>query len=372
VPSTGLIDLSSFRLQGDISVQGAGNSQGFRVGGTHLFVDRFSANLGGVNVGTQCQEYGKIAEAIKRCTMSDDAQNSHELGNMNALIPGDVALEGDGFREWGYWPCSVCQLNSTGLLDVSTVGNCELEIQFNSLTPYLLQDATPTGTATGVTISNLRAYVSVVDLENGLEYAREQQALLSGDKAIKQVVPHIVTAPQVANSSNNYNISSGNVDMLMAIGFKNNPANGSDRYKFQDVDGAGQAANNKYFFQVGSVSLPQYGFVDNAYIGAIHSCNSWGGYNRANTNSLYKNLTTGAIDKDAYITDNHIIMENLTLAGPGWSNRLLSGVSTQSSNSVGRFENTGYQTGGAQSFILGGLCTGILSIRGGGSVSFEA
>lgn len=373
IPSTGLVDLSTFRLQGNIAVVGTG--VGYAVPPTHMFIDRFSANLGGVNTGVQCQEYGRVAEAIKRCTMGDDAKNSHSLGNMNAKIPaaqGDD-LAGDGFKEWGYYPVSVCQVNSTGILDVSTIGNCELEIQFNALTPYLLKHATATGTATGVSISNLRAYVNVIDLENGLEYAREQQALLGGEKAIKQVLPHIITAPQVANTSNNYNVSSGNVDMLMAIGFKNNPANGSDRYKFAATNGSLNAPNDKYFFQMGSVSMPAYGFTDSAYVGAIHSTNAWGKHNRGNTNSLYQSLTAGVESSDSkYMTDNHIIMQDITLAGPAWSNRLLSGASSQSANSVVRFENTGYATAGAQSFILGALCTGVLSVKGGGSVSFEA
>jgi hypothetical protein len=364
----GLIDLSTFRLSAN--VQDNGNPPGVEVPPMHLFIDRFSANLGGISVGNMTSDYGVIAESIRRATIGLDVASSHELNNFNAKIPASATatIKGTGRKEFSYYPYSVCQINGNGILDTTEIGVSEIEIQLGNLTKRLLSHSTLTPSAS-VTLTNLKAYVDVIDLADGERYAAEQKNLLRSGQVMKMVLPNIVSSVQPNNGSMNFNVSTQCIDMLFALGQKTAKTKGNDYYTFVDTNTSDN--NQKFFFQIGSTSVPSYGYVDDVFDGLSLTTKSWGKHSRGNYNLLCSNLSSGEVLQENYKTQNHVVFLDLSLNGPAHSNRMMTGPSSEGGNSIIRFETNNYDNSTVQSFVLGALTSSIFMVRGEGSVGYE-
>jgi len=378
LPSGGLCDLSTFRLQGEITISStAGSITGLAMPSTHLGVKRFNAIVGGVNIGASCNEYGQFAEIYKRAGLGSEWNDSNVLSNQTEPKPtgADAAGSGDGFREWSYFPNSICQVNGSGVLDTSLVGQSVLEIQFD-LDSQVMKFANARNAS--VSVSNLRAYCNVIELGNGGDYARAQASLLQGGATMKMVCPNIQSTNQVNSGANIFNVSSQSVDHLVAAGY-DNARNGESNQLFQatPTDNAapeeGDAANLTHFFQMGSNSIPQYGMTDNAYVGEISTANALGKDSPYNYNQLFLDADTkAAVAKLNYLTDNYIIIHDLSLEGRGalHKSRVLSGTPTEAGNSIVRFQSNGHSTT-RQTWHLGAVCSGVVSVRAGGAVAYE-
>ena len=378
LPSGGLCDLSTFRLQGEITISStAGSITGLAMPSTHLGVKRFNAIVGGVNIGASCNEYGQFAEIYKRAGLGSEWNDSNVLSNQTEPKPtgADAAGSGDGFREWSYFPNSICQVNGSGVLDTSLVGQSVLEIQFD-LDSQVMKFANARNAS--VSVSNLRAYCNVIELGNGGDYARAQASLLQGGATMKMVCPNIQSTNQVNSGANIFNVSSQSVDHLVAAGY-DNARNGESNQLFQatPTDNAapeeGDAANLTHFFQMGSNSIPQYGMTDNAYVGEIATANALGKDSPYNYNQLFLDADTkAAVAKLNYLTDNYIIIHDLSLEGRGalHKSRVLSGTPTEAGNSIVRFQSNGHSTT-RQTWHLGAVCSGVVSVRAGGAVAYE-
>lgn len=378
LPSGGLCDLSTFRLQGEITISStAGSITGLAMPSTHLGVKRFNAIVGGVNIGASCNEYGQFAEIYKRAGLGSEWNDSNVLSNQTEPKPTGAASagSGDGFREWSYFPNSICQVNGSGVLDTSLVGQSVLEIQFD-LDSQVMKFANARNAS--VSVSNLRAYCNVIELGNGGDYARAQASLLQGGATMKMVCPNIQSTNQVNSGANIFNVSSQSVDHLVAAGY-DNARNGESNQLFQatPTDNAapaeGDAANLTHFFQMGSNSIPQYGMTDNAYVGEISTANALGKDSPYNYNQLFLDADTkAAVAKLNYLTDNYIIIHDLSLEGRGalHKSRVLSGTPTEAGNSIVRFQSNGHSTT-RQTWHLGAVCSGVVSVRAGGAVAYE-
>jgi len=378
LPTGGLCDLSTFRLQGNITIAStSGSITGLAFPATHQGVKRFNAIVGGVNIGASCSEYGQFAEIYKRAGLSAEWNDSNILSNQAEVKPtaGDDTEEGVGFREWSYWPNSICQVNGSGVLDTSLVGASLLEIQFD-LDPQVMKYANAQNAS--VSVSNLNAYCNVIELANGGDYARAQAALLQGGATMKMVCPNIQSTNQVNNGTNLFNVSSQSVDHLVAAGY-DNARNGESNQKFQatPADNAApaeaDAADLTHFFQMGSNSIPQYGMTNNAYVGEIATANALGKDSPYNYNQLFvePNAKT-TVAKLQYLLSNYIIIHDLSLEGRGalHKSRVLSGTPTEAGNSIVRFQTNAHSTT-RQSWHLGAVCSGVISVRAGGAVAYE-
>ena len=364
----GLVDLSTFRVSANVAV--AGNPVAVEVCPLHVFVDRFSANLGGISVGNMTSDYGVVAEAIRRSTIGIDVAASHELNNFNAKIPASATatIKGTGRKEFSYFPYSVCQINGNGILDTTEIGQSEIEIQLNDLTSRLLSHSSLTPSA-AVTLSNIKAYVDVIDLADGERYAAEQKNLLRSGQVMKMVLPNIVSSVQPNNGSMNFNVSTQCIDMLFALGQKTAKAKGNDHYTFIDTNTNDD--NQKFFFQIGSTSVPSYGYSDDVYDGLSLTTKAWGKHSRGNYNLLCSDLSSGQVVQENYKTQNNVVFLDLSLNGPAHSNRMMTGPSSEGGNSIIRFETNGYDNSTVQSFVLGALTSSVFMVKGEGSVGYE-
>jgi hypothetical protein len=382
LPTGGLVDLSTFRLQGTVAIAKSdpndqtGSLTACTLAPSHQCIKRFNAIVGGVNIGSSCNEYGQFAEIYKRAGLSTEWNDSNLLSNQNSVKPtGGSLAGGDGFREWSYFPNSVCQVNGTGILDTSIVGPSVLEVQFDLDSAVMkFQNAT----AATVSISNLQAYCNVIELANGADYARAQQSLLQGGEIMKMVCPNIQSTNQVNNNTNLFNVSSQSVDHLVAAGY-DNARNGESNQLFQatPIDNAApeetDAINLTHFFQMGSNSIPQYGMTNNAYVGEISSANALGKDSPYNYNQLFLDANAkNAVAKLNYLTNNYIIIHDLSLEGRGalHKSRVLTGVPTEAGNSIVRFQTAAHSTT-RQTWHLGAVCSGVISVKAGGQVAYE-
>lgn len=377
LPTGGLVDLSTFRLQGEIAFATTGSLTGLAYPGTHQAIKRFNAIVGGVNIGASCNEYGQWAEIYKRAGLSSEWNDSNVLSNQNVPKPAatDTAYNGDGFREWSYFPNSICQVNGSGMLDTSIVGSSVLEIQFD-LDPQVMKFSN--AKSASVSVSNLQAYCNVVELANGADYARAQAALLEGGATMKMVCPNVQSSTQLNNNTNLFNVSSQSVDHLVAAGYDNaRNAESNQLFQATPTDDAApdetDAANLTHFFQMGSNSIPQYGMTNNAYVGEIATANALGKDSPYNYNQLFLSADTKTdISKLQYLTDNYIIIHDLTLEGRGalHKSRVLSGTPTEAGNSIVRFQTSNHSST-RQNWHLGAVCSGVISVRAGGAVAYE-
>ena len=194
---------------------------------------------------------------------------------------------------------------------------------FDLLKSFLIALIPIEGNNSSVSVSNLRAYCNVIELGNGGDYARAQASLLQGGATMKMVCPNIQSTNQVNSGANIFNVSSQSVDHLVAAGY-DNARNGESNQLFQatPTDNAapaeGDAANLTHFFQMGSNSIPQYGMTDNAYVGEISTANALGKDSPYNYNQLFLDANTkAAIAKINYLTNNYIIIHDLSLEGRG-------------------------------------------------------
>lgn len=378
LPSGGLCDLSTFRLQGEITIAStSGSITGLSMPSTHLSVKRFNAIIGGVNVGASCNEYGQFSELYKRAGLSSEWNVSNVLSSQSVPKPalGTTAVGGAGFREWSYFPNSVCQINGSGVLDTSLVGQALLEVQFDLDSQIMKFNNAQNGSAS---VSSLRAYCNVIELGNGGDYARAQASLLQGGATMKMVCPNIQSTNQVNSGANIFNVSSQSVDHLVAGGY-DNARNGASNQLFQatPTDNAvpeeGDAANLTHYFQMGSNSIPQYGMTDNAYVGEISTANALGKDSPYNYNQMFFSADTkSTYTKLQYLTDNYVIIHDLSLEGRGalHKSRVLSGTPTEAGNSIVRFSSSGHSTT-RQTWHLGAVCSGVVSVRSGGAVAYE-
>jgi|DEB0MinimDraft_6_1074348.scaffolds.fasta_scaffold50216_1 hypothetical protein len=382
LPTGGLVDLSTFRLQGTVAISTSypgdvtGSLTACTLAPTHQAVKRFNAIVGGVNIGSSCNEYGQFAEIYKRAGLSNEWNDSNVLSNQNLGVPaGGSTKDGVGFREWSYFPNSICQVNGTGILDTSIVGSSVLEVQFDLDSALMKFD---NATVASASISNLQAYCNVVELANGADYARAQQSLLQGGEIMKMVCPNVQSTNQVNNNTNLFNVSSESVDHLVAAGYDNaRNALSNQRFQATPIDNAApeeaDAANLTHFFQMGSNSIPQYGMTNNAYVGEISSANALGKDSPYNYNQLFLDPEAKAsVSKLNYLTDNYIIIHDLSLEGRGalHKSRVLSGTPTEAGNSIVRFQSNGHSTS-RQTWHLGAVCSGVISVKAGGQVAYQ-
>jgi len=395
LPSNALIDLSTFQLTSDLTVTNsgtAGSLSACRITGTHNLVKRCNVVIGGVNVGSSDNHFGRVRNAWKRASYSSDWNDSNVASNQNlqradtnsAVSVSTDELKGSGHRSFDNWALSGMNINGSGILDTATFGDCSIEIQFDSkyaLNGPIAGDAANTVDWAG---SNLRAYVDCLFLPNG-DYASALKDRLESGGEVRAIVPNVVSSIQKNSSANEFNISTQCLAGVLVAGLV--PGYATDfnhRYAACEADGTpstpAQLGSKNYHLEIGSETYPAYGNVNDGRDGANMTRYMVGKSSPYNYNQLYHTHTaTGTLaqavqakTQTSYAAQNFIVGFDTSLEGLGClhESKLMSGVSTQGGNSVIRFISNEFDDD--QYWLFAGLCDSELIARRGQVVNFVA
>ena len=398
LPSNALIDLSTFQLTSDLTVTndatGTGSLSACRITGTHNLVKRCNVVIGGVNVGSSDNHFGRVREAWKRASYAQAWNDSNVASNQALQRAASSAattvasddLKGSGHRSFDNWALSAMNINGSGILDTSIFGDCSVEIQFDS--KYALNgplDAQASAANIDWAGTNLKAYVDCLFLPNG-DYASAIRDRLEGGGEVRAIVPNVVSSIQKNSSSNEFNISTQCLAGVMVAGLT--PAYATEfnhRYAACQDDGTpstpAQLGAKNYHLEIGSESYPAYGNVNDGRDGANMTRYMVGKSSPYNYNQLYHTHTaTGNLAQDNnqdknqtnYAAQNFIVGFDTSLEGLGClhDSKLMSGVSTQGGNSVIRFISNDFDAD--QYWLFAGLCDSELIARRGQVVNFVA
>jgi len=259
LPSRSLVDLGSFGFTASLATT-ANNY----VAGVHTLIRRLGMTCGGVQVGFQNNHYSQVAHAFNLASRGLEADHANCAAGVN---PKEYATNGD-IIEANYFPLSPLDM---GMLWTETMGECEVDIAFHGTEPIItLQNESPAGTWT---LSNIVAYVDVIDLETDA-YPSAIRSALSNGASYEKLIKLATAVVQENTATNSINLSTKCLDkVLFAPKYTN--------YLSRDASGAqvdGQVysnfldfptgatapgANYGVYVEIGGQPFPQYGYSAN-------------------------------------------------------------------------------------------------------------
>lgn len=367
LPERSLVDLGSFGFHGIANLDA-----GEAIAGTHTLIRRLGMSLGGTNVGYANTQYNQVAQAYNIASRGVEADEANACSGMYVK---DMILDGDRI-EANYFPLSPL---SMGFLWTEAFGNCEIDINFAGAEALVTTPATsPTGTWS---ISDLEAFVDVIQLEND-SYPEAIRSALESGQAYEKVVQHAMAVIQENTGSNSLNISTTCLDKVLF-------APKSSTYLTRAGQADGQVFNNYLDFptgetapgqnvgvyvSIGSSVFPQQGYMnywqDTAQL--TRGCFGNGVYN---FNKLFLETDGSGVllgsnlqyDRDAYTERNSVVMISV---GSFDEEGQLGGLNLSSGQSVVIFNSTGTNLLN-QKVLIGGIFKSVLQARSGKVVSLQ-
>lgn len=370
LPTNSLVDLRTFGFNGDWAL-----AANHFVAGTHTLIRRIGLVAGGVNINFQNNVWNQTAHAMN---LASQGLSWDESNVLSGAYPDDMITTGE-FAEFNYFPLSPM---TCGIIDTGLTGECEVDIVFDGNLPCITKQG-EARSATAWSLSSVRAYVDVIDLESDF-YRKFAASALSKGKTMVKAMELATAVIQTANGSNNFNVSTGCLDKLL-VGVK--PAT-------YDVDASGvqlagqvyntyldfncgvaaPGANASIYAQIGSTSFPAYGFGRNFAELASLTRNNWAGssynYNKLflQTDGSGSSVGTAALTYNAaaFCAKNAVL---LLPVGAFDEYGKMGGIDLSSGNSVIRIEQTGL--GSNSNLLMAGVHKSLLQVQSGQVVSYS-
>ena len=373
LPTNSLVDLRTFGFNADLSC----NAVSF-VGGTHTLVRRVGLVAGGVNINFQNNYWNQTAHAMNVAGQGLEWDRSNVLAGCN---PDDAQFATNGdFVEFNYWPLSPM---TAGIIDTGLIGECEVDLVFDSAAALITKEGEAvTGS---FTLSSIRAYVDVIDLESDF-YRKFASAALGRGKTMVKMMELATCVIQASTGSNNFNVSTGCLDKILvapkASAWATAQAQAAgevyDRYLDFNCGVAYGSVDDNYsaYVQIGSTSFPAYGFGRKFPDLASITRNNWAGssynYNKLFLQTDGSGSTVGTASlvytPAAYNRHNAIV---LIPVGAFDEHGKQGGIDLSSGNSVIRVETTGANLiNGNSQLLMAGIHKSLLQVQSGQVVSY--
>ena len=358
LPEKSLIDLKSLSFYYDYTLSGmtdaATNYSNALLPAAykHFSAVKFYVS-GAVAANGMCNHYDMAYHALARASGSEDWVNSRwnnglietiASGDANGLI-SDITAQSSAaanrVAHFTYDDLLGLPNSKNFVLDTSLFGTCEVELTMSANTSI---KAFRTGTITSATlgsallgsISGINAKIDSVVSVSPL-YVSLLAERLQVDTPIRLPFQSIATSV-VANSGNNrITLNSSCVDALVVCPLAADPnafaANASQtilnatRYKFDSGRTTADANTGLFQVQVGSESFPRQPLrIDEC---ADLTTNSIYGNSAKSSNTLFAGLAGAAVStysRQAYLSENCVIMQKFMLGSEGWDSGLLAGI----------------------------------------------
>jgi hypothetical protein len=331
LPSNSLVQLDSFCINGTLGVAAS-----HKIQGSHSMLRRVGMTCGGLAVNYANQNWNLLAHAQDIASQGLEWSNSNAVGS---CAPDDFQTNGDKIS-FSYFPHS--PLNA-GVLDTGLTGETEVDILFAGGN-VAIPDNGVTATS-GFTLSNITAYVDVIQLEDP-DYRKSLAAMLrtDKDKTYEKTMDLATCVVQTANGSNNFNVSTECLNKVMVVPKDQNYLTQDDKELTEVysrfLNGVAQA-DSKIFVGIGSESFPAYGFSENFKELAEITRHTEGGASSYNFNKLFLTRSGDtenplAISADAYVTQNAVASFAVGAFRPEIG--MQRGIDLSSGNSVIRVE----------------------------------
>lgn len=255
LPENTMIDPKSLVIMGDIvGIKGNGSTSGgvqcvLPVGSWSL-IDQISVNINGLVIDSSCTSYNVLhklkwdmtkgnrysAESVLELTQP---RNNTVQGTQNTALPqiGYALSSGAAGAANGtvpsanslYWAGSTTQnaypfvlkdfygfLGQPRMIDCTATGMIQVQFRF-APTDILMQGASTDGTPS-YSIQNLRAFINVADVNDGLYYAAMAQRMAQAPVAIPFKKYYSIYAPQLdGTGSVRFSVNSRSVDAVYGI-----------------------------------------------------------------------------------------------------------------------------------------------------------
>lgn len=358
LPEKSLIDLKSLALYYDYSISGmtdaATNYSNALLPAAykHFSSVKFYVS-GAIAANGMCNHYDMAYHALARASASEDWVNSRWN---NGLIETMASADANGFiaditaqsaaaatrtAHFTYDDILGLPNSKNFVLDTSLFGTCEVELTMSSNASI---KAFRTGTVTNGnlsssligTISGIKAMVDTVVSVSPL-YVSLLAERLQVDTPIRLPFQSIATSVVATSGANRLTLNSSCVDALVVAPLINDPnaflANAaqnvlnSSRYKYDSGRNVSNANAATFQLQVGSEVFPRQPIrVDEC---ADLTVNSIYGNSSQSRNMLFAGLSGAAVQtysRDAFLSENCVIIQKFMLGEEGWASGLLSGI----------------------------------------------
>lgn len=358
LPEKSLIDLKSLAFYYDYSISGmtdaATNYSNALLPAAykHFSSVKFYVS-GAIAANGMCNHYDMAYHALARASASEDWVNSRWN---NGLIETMASADANGFitditaqsaaaatrtAHFTYDDLLGLPNSKNFVIDSSLFGTCEVELTMSSNASI---KAFRTGTVTNAnlsasligSISGIKAMVDTVVSVSPL-YVSLLAERLQVDTPIRLPFQSIATSVVATSGANRLTLNSGCVDALVIAPLANDPnaflANASQtvlngsRYKYDSGRNVSNANAATFQLQVGSEVFPRQPIrVDEC---ADLTVNSIYGNSAQSRNMLFAGLSGAAVptySRDAFLSENCVIIQKFMLGEEGWASGLLSGI----------------------------------------------
>lgn len=358
LPEKSLIDLKSLAFYYDYSISGmtdaAINYSNALLPAAykHFSSVKFYVS-GAIAANGMCNHYDMAYHALARASASEDWVNSRWN---NGLIETMASADANGFiaditaqsaaaatrtAHFTYDDLLGLPNSKNFVLDTSLFGTCEVELTMSSNAAI---KAFRVGTITNAnlsasligTISGIKAMVDTVVSVSPL-YVSLLAERLQVDTPIRLPFQSIATSVVATSGANRLTLNSSCVDALVVAPLVNDPnaflANASQivlngsRYKYDSGRTVSNANAATFQLQVGSEVFPRQPIrVDEC---ADLTVNSIYGNSSQSRNMLFAGLSGAAAptySRDAFLSENCVIIQKFMLGEEGWASGLLSGI----------------------------------------------
>ena len=390
MPLGSILDLKTFGVMFDMTPTAGGSNIVTYGRGVHNLIRSFQLSVGG-NVIISQNNFGRVYSAMHLLSSSNDANNSKALLNLDCnMEAAAVATASIGGVHTAI--LDFPSLNwSTSLIDSSLYGQIEITLQLHSNAAeagFICDDATTQPT---LSLDNISAKVDVISTSP--MYRQVLQESLNSGANLQVAIPNFFTFESShadAGMNSTFTLSSGCIDALLVCphfatksvddGLTGNALTGFDKSPYRthpaarfngvridtltvDVNGTQVLSNMQgkefIYHQLTAMGI-KGGVAANALAQAVRKSTVAGGFEAA---TLVDYKAQGYVVPVRFDHGN----EPRVLSGiqGSASNGVQFNIST-TANSVGTAPTGGYK------LLNAVLCKSVLTVSGGGVVSFQA
>ena len=384
LPTNSLIDLSTLAILFDISLSENSTTPkkaGFGRG-SHNLIRSIQISVGG-NVVMNLNSYNRVFHALHQLTSSKDSASSKALltfDGIHATAPATSSLTNAKMAILEFYGLSGW---SPSIIDTSLVGPIEISFQLenDAANAGLLSESG--GVTFTAALSNIHYYIDVIQTDD--VYRQVLRESVSSGVSLDIVCPNYFTHNETGTGQgygSTFTVSSQCVDALMALCQKRGAALVAPAVTQTNANGyfsqnAAQfiGGNVETFqFEVNGQATPSSAVAkaDTLY----HQLKTWGMSSGGLHGSLVEaparsNATTdghASNELDGYYGNNFIPCVRFSHGGDP---RVLSGLNGKSSGGLQiTYNSTDSTATGATQLTVVALCSSVLSVGAGGTLSF--
>lgn len=369
---SGLCDLGSFGFNADLTMTDTSNT----IPANYAMIRRCGMVCGSNNINFQNNSYNLVCHAMNIAGQSIE----YDRGNMTGVPVPLLQLGNNDHVEFNYWPLSPLTM---GFLHTKLTGQTELDIQFEGAA--CLTDPSGGSVGSSYTLSNIFAYVDVIDLESDM-YEKALVASLKAGASYKKVFDNCTAVVQTNTSTNEFNVSCASLEKVIVAPKDTNyntavvQTENSAYSRFLDfpTGESGYGSDASIYLQIGSVTLPTYGhsqkYIDLAQI----TRSAMGGPSPYNYNKLFLGASTdgslsdGAVldyDPTYYVKLNGVVVFPISAFNnePNKQN----GIDLSSGNSIIRVESQGSNLTTSRKLLMAAVHRSTIDVKDGNIVGVQ-